>query len=324
MRLQHFMKLGKSSVSFSPVVMGMWQAGKKYWVGIQDDEIVSAVHAALDSGIDAFDTAEEYGDGYSERLLAKALGKKRKDVILMSKVFSNHLEYNQVFKACERSLKNLKTDTLDLYQIHWPSGSFGSEPVPLEGTIRALVDLKQQGKIRAIGVSNFSLAQMKEARGLGPVDSLQPPYSLFWRHIEKELAPYCRENQISILAYSPLAQGFLTGKFKQGHRFRKGDNRRRSKLYAKGVFEQVLQSVDALKKVVDGKDITLAQAALAWVIHHPNTAAIAGARNAAQIRNSARAMKIALFQEELHKMESATWPIARQFLEDSLPWVWEG
>ena len=318
------LKLGKSSLLISPIVMGAWQAGKKYWVGVQDDDIISAIHAALESGVTAFDTAEEYGEGYSERLLAKALGKKRKDVVLMSKVFSNHLEYGEVFEACERSLKNLKTDTLDLYQIHWPSGSFGSKSVPLVETMRALIDLKEQGKIRAIGVSNFSLTQLKEAEKWGGIDSLQPPYSLFWRHIEKELAPYCRENQITLLAYSPLAQGFLTGKFSLGHRFKRGDNRAGNKLFTVGVFEQVIQCVDALKEFAERKNVTLAEAALAWVIDHPNTAAIAGARNAAQITDSAKAMGLTFSGEEFRHMEAVTWPVARQFLGDPFPWVWGG
>jgi aryl-alcohol dehydrogenase-like predicted oxidoreductase len=124
-----------------------------------------------------------------------------------------------VIEACERSLKNLQTDYIDLYQIHWPSGSFKSEIVPIEETMRALNKLQEQGKIWAIGVSNFSRDQLAEAAQYGRIESLQPPYSLFWRQIEKDLVPYCVENNISILAYSSLAQGLLTGKFGPAHQF---------------------------------------------------------------------------------------------------------
>lgn len=128
-------------------------------------------------------------------------------------MFANHLKYDQVIEACEGSLKNLKTDYIDLYQIHWPSGSFKSEVVPIEETMRALNKLKEQGRIRAIGISNFSRAQIAEALQYWRIDSLQPPYSLFWRQVETEAMPYCVGNNISILAYSSLAQGLLTGKF---------------------------------------------------------------------------------------------------------------
>ena len=179
-------ELGRSGIRISPIVMGMWQAGKEMWTGIDDTEIRRAVHAAVEAGINAFDTAEMYGKGHSERMLAAATADIRDKVVYMTKVFSNHLQYDQVIAACNRSLKNLKTDRIDLYQIHWPSGSWGSRPVAIEETMRALNDLKAQGKIRAIGVSNFSRAQLEEAAGFGRIDSFQPPYSLFWRHVEKE------------------------------------------------------------------------------------------------------------------------------------------
>ena len=179
-------RLGTSDIQISPIVMGMWQAGKEMWTGIDDTEIRRAVHAAVEAGINAFDTAEMYGKGHSERMLAAATADIRDKVVVMTKVFSNHLQYDQVIAACNRSLKNLNTDRIDLYQIHWPSGSWGSRPVAIEETMRALNDLKAQGKIRAIGVSNFSRAQLEEAAGFGRIDSFQPPYSLFWRHVEKD------------------------------------------------------------------------------------------------------------------------------------------
>ena len=143
-------------------------------------------------------------------VLGAALADVRDRVLYATKVFSNHLKYDQVIEACHRSLKNLKTDYIDLYQIHWPAGSWGSKSVTVEESKRAINDLKQQGKSRAIGVSNFSRIQMEEAGPYARIDSLQSPYSLLWRHVEKDAMPYCIENNITILAYSSMAQGILT------------------------------------------------------------------------------------------------------------------
>ncbi|MGD1922517.1 MAG: aldo/keto reductase, partial [Pleurocapsa sp.] len=170
--------LGTSNVLITPILMGTWQAGKRGWSGIDDNESTAAIRAAVDAGITTIDTAEIYGEGHSERIVAKAVSDIRDRLIYASKVFPNHLKYEQVIEACDRSLKNLKTDYLDLYQIHWPSGSFNSEVVPIEETMKALNKLKADGKIRAIGVSNFSRTQLEEAAQYGRIASLQPPYSL--------------------------------------------------------------------------------------------------------------------------------------------------
>ena len=205
-------KLGQSDIQISPIIMGLWQAGKEMWVGIEDKQTTQAIRAAFDAGITTFDTAEAYGRGHSERILASALSENRDQVIYATKVFANHLKFDQVLEACHRSLKNLQTDYIDLYQIHWPSGSFGLSEVPIGETMGALNELKDQGKIRAIGVSNFSRPQLQEAIQYGQIDSLQPPYSLFWRQVEKDTMSFCVENKITILAYSPMAQGLLTEK----------------------------------------------------------------------------------------------------------------
>jgi aryl-alcohol dehydrogenase-like predicted oxidoreductase len=218
--------LGTSDVKITPIIMGTWQAGKSMWAGIDDAETTKAIRTAFQAGITTFDTAEEYGKGHSERILGKALADVRNQVIYATKVSPNHLTYDQVIEAFHRSCKNLKTDYIDLYQIHWPSSSWGSKYVPIEETI----DLKEQGKIRAIGVSNFSRIQLEEAAMYARIDSLQPPYSLFWRHVEKDTMPFCVNNNITILAYSSMAQGILTGKFGLAHTFSKGDHRSQNKL----------------------------------------------------------------------------------------------
>ncbi|MGD9300331.1 MAG: aldo/keto reductase [Desulfobacterales bacterium] len=155
--------LGKSDLKISPILMGTWQAGKEMWVGIDDTQTTRAIRAAFEADINTFDTAEAYGEGHSERVLGAAVSDFRDRVILATKVFPNHLGSEQVIEACHRSLKNLNTDMIDLYQIHWPAGSFRTRPVPMGETMSALNQLKEEGKIRAIGVSNFSGSQIEEA-----------------------------------------------------------------------------------------------------------------------------------------------------------------
>jgi len=217
--------LRHSGLELSHIVAGGWQAGRELWVGIDDDESVATLRAFLDAGVTTFDTAEDYGAGHSERILARALGSERPRTVIASKVSWDHLRRDQIIEACERSLANLGTDVLDLYQIHWPAGTFGSPRVPLEESMEALERLRQAGKIRAIGVSNFDLAQLRHACALGPVDTLQPPYSLLWRHAERELLPWCEAHGVAVLAYSPLAQGLLTGTVSRETTLEEGDNR---------------------------------------------------------------------------------------------------
>jgi myo-inositol catabolism protein IolS len=313
-------RLGGSDIHISPIVMGLWQAGKEMWAGIDDEEIRKSIRAAVDAGINAFDTAEMYGKGHSERILAAAASEIRDQVVYMTKVFPNHLAYDQVITACERSLANLKTDWIDLYQIHWPSGSFGSRPVPIEETMRALNDLKTQGKIRAIGVSNFSRARIEEATRYGRIDSLQPPYSLFWRQAERETLSYCAANGITVLAYSPMAQGILAGRFGAAPQFEKGDHRKVHRLFAPEIYPLVQQAVERLKPIAKRHGITLAQLALAWVTSHPNTCAIAGARNPAQTVENAGAIKVALTKADLEEMDAISRTVTDRLDDNPVQW----
>jgi aryl-alcohol dehydrogenase-like predicted oxidoreductase len=314
--------LGKTDIQLSAIIMGTWQTGKAMWAGIDDAQSEKAIQAAMDAGITTFDTAEVYGNGHSERVLGKAIGKRRDQVTLLSKVFSNHLAYNQVIGACNRSLKNLGTDYLDLYQIHWPPGSFGAKPIPMEETLKALMDLKDQGKIRAIGVSNFSLDQLKDICGLGPVESLQPPYSLFWRQVETDTLAWCQANQVTVLAYSPMAQGLLTGKFGPDHRFEKGDHRSANRLFKNDIYPQALEALDALRPMAEEKGITLAQLALAWIIAKPGVCAIAGARNADQSVGNARAANVHLTEADLKAMDRISRPVNDLVDDNPVQWKW--
>jgi aryl-alcohol dehydrogenase-like predicted oxidoreductase len=300
--------------------MGLWQAGKEMWVGIDDKETTKAIRAAFEAGITTFDTAEAYGKGHSERILASAISEIRDKVIYATKVFCNHLKFDQVLEACQRSLKNLQTDYIDLYQIHWPSDSFGFDEVPIGETMGALRELKEQGKIRAIGVSNFSRPQLQEAIQYGQIDSLQPPYSLFWRQIEKDTMSFCAEHRITILAYSPMAQGLLTGKFGPEHTFAKGDIRAKNKLFQPEPYARVQEALIKLRPIADRKGVTIGQLALAWVTSHPDTCAIAGARNANQASENAKANSIALSYEELSEIDEIGRGVTDYLDENPVLW----
>jgi aryl-alcohol dehydrogenase-like predicted oxidoreductase len=281
--------------------VGTWQAGKKMWAGIEDEESIKAIRAAFEAGITTIDTAEIYGEGHSELIVAQALSDVRERVIYATKVFANHLKYEEVIAACYRSLKNLQTDYIDLYQIHWPSGSWNTEIVPISETMAALNYLKAEGKIRAIGVSNFSRSQLEEAGQYGRIESIQPPYS--------------------ILAYSPLAQGLLTGKFRNGYQLEAEDHRIKNKLFHGENFQRVQAALNQLEPIANRYHCSLAQLSLAWLIKQPQTNAIAGVRNAAQAVNNAQAMTINLIPEDLKLIDNIGKQVT-DFLDDN-PVLWD-
>lgn len=313
--------LGQTNIEITPLLVGTWQAGKRMWAGIEDEESIKAIRAAFEAGITTIDTAEIYGEGHSELIVAQALADVRERVIYATKVFANHLKYEEVIAACHRSLKNLQTDYIDLYQIHWPSGSWNTEIVPISETMAALNYLKAQGKIRAIGVSNFSRSQLEEAGQYGRIESIQPPYSLFWRSVEKEIMPYCIDNNISILAYSPLAQGLLTGKFRNGYQLASEDHRIKNKLFHGENFQRVQAALTQLEPIANRYSCSLAQLSLAWLIKQPQTNAIAGVRNAAQAVNNAQAMTINLTPEDLKLIDNIGKQVTN-FLDDN-PVLWD-
>lgn len=314
--------LGRSGIEISAILMGTWQAGKVMWTGIDDNEISRAIRAAYEAGITTFDTATVYGNGHSERMLGEALRDVRDRVVIATKVFAHSLAYDKVFKACHKSLKDLGADYIDLYQIHWPAGAFGSKKVPIEETMSALNKLKEEGKIRAVGVSNFSRDQLKAASEFGRIDSLQPPYSLFWRQVETDAMPYCLENDIAVMAYSPMAQGLLTGKFGSDHAFEKGDHRAKNKLFQPDNYERVQAALKQLRPIAENRGITPGQLALAWITSRPNACAIAGARNAEQSVQNAEAGDLALTEAELAEMEAISRAVTDHLDEDPVPWTW--
>lgn len=202
--------LGKSGIQVSSLSLGTWAfAGGKLWGDSDDRQAIDTIHCALDSGINLIDTAERYGNGKSEEVVGLALKGRRSDAVLATKVYTDALHYDDVITHCEASLKRLRTDYIDLYQIHWPNPN-----IPLDETYGAFEDLKKAGKIRASGICNGGPTCMRELRESYDVAMNQLPYSLIWRIGEKKLIPAAVQSGVSVWAYSPLAQGLLTGKFR--------------------------------------------------------------------------------------------------------------
>lgn len=316
--------LGTTTIAISPIILGTWQAGKKGWVNIDDQTIIHAMQAALEAGITTFDTAEIYGDGYSEELVGQALADRRDRVVLATKVFPTHLRFHQVIEACEQSLRRLQTEVIDLYQIHWPSGSFGSEKVPIGETMAAMNQLQEQGKIRAIGVSNFSRQQIEEAAQHGRIDSLQPPYSLFWRGVETDQLPYCIEHKLTVMAYSSLAQGLLTGKFDAAHRFPEDDIRSKNKLFRPPLYDTALAALAELHPIAHRHRATIGNLALAWLLAQPQTTVIVGVRNAVQAQENAKAADIRLSAQDLADIDAISRTVTDYVDPDPVMWTFGG
>jgi len=308
----NYRKIGKTEMEVSVVAMGCWAiVGDETW-GAQDEaDGIAAIRTALDRGVNFFDTAEGYGNGYSEELLARGISGHRREVFIATKVSSNHLAPADVIQACEDSLRRLRTDYIDLYQIHWPNRT-----VPFAETMGALKQLQQQGKIRAIGVSNFGPLDLAEIIQPGRCEANQIPYSLLWRAIEFEIQPICVDQQISILPYSPLAQGLLTGKFKSADevpagrartRFYSSERRELARHGEPGREDETFEALAKIRRICQKNHISMAAVALSWLLHQPGVASVlAGARNAVQMRQNVTAAELTLPDELIQEFSAAT------------------
>lgn len=321
--------LGKSDLHVSAVAMGCWAIAGDWTWGAQDEkDAIEAIHTALDEGINFFDTAEGYGDqGQSEVLLGKALGTRRDKALIATKVSQGHLAPDQLRAACDASLKRLDTDRIDLYQIHWPSRS-----IPMTETLGALNRLKEEGKVRAIGVSNFGVGDLDDLLKRQHVESNQLPYSLLWRAIEFEIQPCCQTHGLGILCYSPLAQGLLTGKFLDAADV--PDTRARTKHFSSrrsgarhgqaGQEELTFSTISAIRKLALDSGHDMATLSLAWLTRQPSVASVlAGARNAAQARQNARAGSLEPTADVLNELSRITEPLKRAFGPEPDMWAKE-
>jgi aryl-alcohol dehydrogenase-like predicted oxidoreductase len=275
---------------------------------VDDDESIAAIKRAIELGINFLDTADVYGLGHSEEVVGRALGEDRKRVFLATKggirwdASGKNLVEDaspaHLMGAIEASLRRLRTDHVDLYQVHWPDPK-----TPIEETGKTLLEIQKSGKARYVGVSNYSVAQMEEMLRTVRIQSLQPPYSLLEREVEKEILPYCRNRGIGVVVYSPLAKGLLTGKFTAKSTF--DDVRKDSKLFQPGAFEENLARVDLLQGLADARHRTVAQLAINWVLSNPAvTVAIAGAKRSSQVEENAAGIDFQLNAEELREIRT--------------------
>ena len=293
-------RLGSTELHLTTIGLGTWAIGGpwEYGWGAQDDaDSISTIHRALDLGINWIDTAPAYGLGHSEEIVGEAIKGRRHEISLATKCglvwdggnwnVTNRLTGDSVRAECEASLKRLGVDVIDLYQIHWP--------VPdeaLEDAWSTMASLVQAGKVRHIGASNFSLDQLRRVQSIHPVASLQPPYSMLERTVERELLDCCAANDIGVVAYSPMQAGMLTGKYtpERVAQLAQDDWRRRSRHFKEPELAANLNLVEDLRAVAERHGQTLAQLSIAWVLRRSEvTAAIVGARQADQIEDTAPA-----------------------------------
>lgn len=319
-RYMEFRKLGQSDLEVSVITFGAWAAGGWMWGGTERSESVKAIRASYDEGVTSIDTAPIYGQGLSEEIVGEAIKDIPRDrVQILTKYgmrwdlkkgdFGFKSENNEgveidvykyagkdsIIKECEDSLRRLGTDYIDLYQIHWPDAT-----TPISESMEAVQRLIEQGKVRYGGVCNYDEAQMADAMKTLDLVSNQVPYSMVNRGIEEVVIPFALANKQSIIAYSPLERGLLTGKIKPGHSFAAGDHRAGLKYYQAENIAAVNAFLESIKPIADDKGVSLGQLVLRWTVDKPGiTIALAGARNAEQAVQNARAINVKLSVDEM-------------------------
>jgi aryl-alcohol dehydrogenase-like predicted oxidoreductase len=313
-------KLGNSDLHISPVGIGTWAMGGSGWAFSwshqEDKDSIDAIHAALGAGINWIDTAAVYGLGHSEEVVAKALasyrGKKPYVFTKCERAWDSNrqivksLKPDSIRAECEASLKRLNVDVIDLYQIHWPEPD---ENIELGWS--TLVDLQQEGKLRWIGVSNFSVSQMKRLQAIAPITSLQPPYSLIRPEAELELLPHAIENNIGVIVYSPMGSGMLSGSMTRERiaSLPPDDWRNRNSHFQEPLLSKNLVIAERLKEMGNQLGKKAGELAIAYVLRNPAvTAAIVGFRNAAQVRELAGAMDYVLPDDLLSELAKCVSP----------------
>lgn len=308
--------LGNSDLSFSVIGLGTWAMGGGDWAfgwGDQDEtDAIAAIKRSVDLGVNWIDTAAVYGFGASESLVGKALQQipSANRPLVATKcgrvdqgdgTIGKSLRRDSVIAECEASLKRLSVESIDLYQMHWP------EPdEQIEEGWQTLVDLKKQGKVRHIGVSNHSVDQMKRLQAIHPIASLQPPYSMIARDVESQLLPFCNEHKIGVICYSPMGKGLLTGAFtaERAEQLSEKDHRSRDPRFQPPQLEVNLALVSGFEKIADGLGWTVPELAIAWVLRRPEvTSAIVGSRSAKQIEQTAVAGTRTLDEASIQAVE---------------------
>jgi aryl-alcohol dehydrogenase-like predicted oxidoreductase len=309
-------KLGNSDLMITPIGFGAWAIGGNGWEfgwGAQDDgDSIAAIHRALELGVNWIDTAAIYGLGHSEKVVAQALKswKGPRPYVFtkcgMCAKEDGAVDYcirpDSIIAECEVSLQRLQSDVIDLYQIHWPSDDIGE----IEGAWEAMNKLREAGKVRWAGVSNFSVAELAEARKVAPVTALQPPYSLINRGVEHEILPYCLQQNIGVIVYSPMGSGLLTGAMTRGRieKLPADDWRAKRPAFQEPQLTRNLAVAARLKQVGERRNLGAGQVAIAWTLRNAAVSgAIVGARNAGQVDGVMSVMDLPLSREELLEIE---------------------
>lgn len=309
-------QLGNSDLHVTPIGFGAWAIGGGGWAfawGPQDDaDSVATIREAIDLGINWVDTAAVYGLGHSEEVVAKALeGVANRPYVFTkcarvwdaNRQIGKSLKADSIRRECEASLKRLKLDVIDLYQLHWPE-----PPEDIDEGWQTMVRLKEEGKVRWIGVSNFSAEQMAQVSRFGPITSLQPPYSMVRRDVEESVLPYCEAHDIGVIVYSPMQSGLLTGAWtKERHAALPADDWRRekNKHFQEPLFSRNLRLVELLKAIGGRHGKSPGEVAIAWTLRHPAvTGAIVGARKPGQLKELIGAAEWRLTPGEVEEIET--------------------
>lgn len=309
-------KFGNSEMHITPIGVGAWAMGGGGWQwgwGPQDDKnSIAAIHAALDNGINWIDTAAVYGLGHSEEIVAQALCERTDRPYVFTKCervwdsegrIGGSLKASSIRRECEASLRRLKLDVIDLYQIHWPDPDSDIE----EGWTE-MARLKEEGKVRYMGVSNFNAKQMKRAQAIAPITSLQPPYSLIAREVENDILPFARENRIGVIVYSPMYSGLLTGAMTRERvtKFAADDWRKNDPEFREPQLSRNLALVEVLRHIGARHGRTSGEVAIAWTLANPAvTAAIVGVRSPEQVRGIIGAGDLRLSKVDIDELEFA-------------------
>lgn len=323
--------LGKSNVKMTPIVFGAWAIGGWLWGGTNDRDALEAIRASIDNGVTSIDTAAIYGFGHSEKLVGQAIKGKRDKVVIATKcgmrwdsptgsdpwpqkdasgkdlVVRKNSKPDSIISECEQSLKRLGIDVIDLYQIHRPDLD-----TPVEDSMRAMEKLRQQGKIRAIGVSNFDAEWIRRAAAVAPLASNQPPFSVLQRGIEADVLPLCRERNIATICYSPLERGLLAGAVGPERKFPPTDHRSTHRLFTVESRRRIADALARIKPIADAHKASFAQTIIQWTIHQPGiTCALVGARNAQQAEHNAQAMNHSFSSQEFDEIREAFDDLAK-------------
>lgn len=319
-------KLGTSPVEVTHLTFGAWAIGGWMWGGAEESAAIRAVRAAYDHGMTTIDTAPAYGFGKSEELIGNAMkGVSRDKYQILTKYglnwltpqgefffdsidsagkpikFYRYSHPDKVIKECEDSLKRLRTDYIDLLQIHWADPT-----TPIADTMGAVAKLIEQGKIRAAGVCNYSVDQVEEAQKVVKIVSNQVPYSMINRAIEKDVVPQAVKKSMSIVPYSPLQRGLLTGKIKPGYKFNSGDTRETNKFYTTENINRANKLLAEIKPIADANNVSLSQLVINWTTRQPAMdCVLVGARDEAQVKENVKALDFKLSDDELKKINQA-------------------